>query len=103
MKACSKWPSHSKVMRLHVVLALFGADFFPDHFVQLALWFHEFFVLREHDGPGYGFEDYGVPDVAAGHSSVPAHIHQLLESKVSPTGVIVATYKRDGEIKRGSF
>jgi dihydrofolate reductase len=28
---------------------------------------------------------------------------KLLESKISPNGVIVATYARAGEVKRGSF
>lgn len=37
-----------------------------------------------------------------GDGTIPASF-KLLESKVSPMGVIVATYKRDGEIKRGSF
>jgi dihydrofolate reductase len=34
--------------------------------------------------------------------SIPARF-SLLESKVSPNGVIIANYKRDGEIKTGSF
>jgi len=34
--------------------------------------------------------------------SIPAKF-SLLESKVSPNGVIIANYKRDGEIKTGSF
>jgi dihydrofolate reductase len=28
---------------------------------------------------------------------------KLVESKTSPSGVIVASYKRDGEVKLGSF
>jgi dihydrofolate reductase len=37
-----------------------------------------------------------------GEGTIPASF-KLLESKVSTTGVIVATYVRDGEIKTGSF
>jgi len=37
-----------------------------------------------------------------GEGTVPAG-YRLLESKVSPTGVVVATYVRDGETKTGSF
>jgi dihydrofolate reductase len=37
-----------------------------------------------------------------GDGTMPASF-KLLESKVSTTGVIVATYVRDGEIKMGSF
>jgi dihydrofolate reductase len=37
-----------------------------------------------------------------GDGTVPASF-KLLESKTSSTGVIVATYRRDGEIKTGSF
>ncbi len=34
--------------------------------------------------------------------SIPARFN-LFESKVSPAGVIIANYKRDGEVKTGSF
>jgi len=37
-----------------------------------------------------------------GEGTIPAG-YRLLESKVSPTGVVVTTYVRDGEIKTGSF
>jgi dihydrofolate reductase len=37
-----------------------------------------------------------------GDGTIPASF-KLLESKISTTGVIVATYVRDGEIKTGSF
>src|SRR5437879_9071423 len=37
-----------------------------------------------------------------GPDTIPASF-KLLESKTSTTGVIVATYRRDGEIKTGSF
>jgi dihydrofolate reductase len=37
-----------------------------------------------------------------GAETIPASF-KLLESKTSTTGVIVATYRRDGEIKTGSF
>jgi dihydrofolate reductase len=37
-----------------------------------------------------------------GDGTMPASF-KLLESKTSTTGVIVATYRRDGEIKTGSF
>jgi len=37
-----------------------------------------------------------------GDGTMPAGF-KLLESKSSTTGVIVATYVRDGEIKTGSF
>jgi dihydrofolate reductase len=37
-----------------------------------------------------------------GDGAIPASF-KLTESKSSPTGVIVATYARDGEIKKGSF
>src|SRR2546425_12374724 len=37
-----------------------------------------------------------------GADTIPASF-KLLESKTSTTGVIVATYRRDGEIKTGSF
>jgi dihydrofolate reductase len=37
-----------------------------------------------------------------GEGTIPASF-KLLESKVSTTGVVVATYVRDGEIKTGSF
>ncbi|HEV2118820.1 MAG TPA: dihydrofolate reductase family protein [Candidatus Bathyarchaeia archaeon] len=37
-----------------------------------------------------------------GNSAIPASF-KLLESKTSTTGIIVATYRRDGEIKTGSF
>ncbi|OLE91814.1 MAG: riboflavin biosynthesis protein RibD [Crenarchaeota archaeon 13_1_20CM_2_51_8] len=37
-----------------------------------------------------------------GDGTVPASF-KLLESKTSTTGVVVATYRRDGEIKIGSF
>jgi dihydrofolate reductase len=37
-----------------------------------------------------------------GNDTIPASF-KLLESKASTTGVIVATYRRDGEIKTGSF
>jgi dihydrofolate reductase len=37
-----------------------------------------------------------------GNGTIPASF-RLLESKVSTTGIIVATYTRDGEIKTGSF
>ena len=37
-----------------------------------------------------------------GDGTMPASF-KLLESKTSSTGVIVATYRRDGEIKTGSF
>ncbi len=37
-----------------------------------------------------------------GDDTIPASF-KLLENKTSPTGVIVATYGRDGEIKTGSF
>jgi len=37
-----------------------------------------------------------------GTDTIPASF-KLLESKTSTTGVIVATYRRDGEIKTGSF
>jgi dihydrofolate reductase len=37
-----------------------------------------------------------------GDGTIPASF-RLLESNISTTGVIVATYVRDGEIKTGSF
>ncbi len=37
-----------------------------------------------------------------GDKTMPAAF-KLLESKTSPAGVIIATYRRDGEIKTGSF
>jgi dihydrofolate reductase len=37
-----------------------------------------------------------------GEGTIPAAF-KLIESKISPSGVIIATYKRDGEIKLGSF
>jgi len=37
-----------------------------------------------------------------GDGTIPASF-KLLESKISTTGIIVATYIRDGEIKTGSF
>ena len=37
-----------------------------------------------------------------GEGTIPASF-KLLESKSSPTGIIAATYVRDGEIKTGSF
>ncbi len=37
-----------------------------------------------------------------GDSTIPASF-KLLESKTSPSGVIVANYRRDGDIKTGSF
>jgi len=37
-----------------------------------------------------------------GEGTIPAAF-KLMESKASPTGVIVASYKRDGEVKLGSF
>lgn len=37
-----------------------------------------------------------------GGGTIPAGF-SLIESKVSPTGVIIASYKRDGEVKTGSF
>ena len=37
-----------------------------------------------------------------GDGTMPASF-KLLESKTSTTGVVVATYRRDGEIKTGSF
>jgi dihydrofolate reductase len=37
-----------------------------------------------------------------GDGTIPASF-KLLESKISTTGIIVATYVRDGEIKTGSF
>jgi dihydrofolate reductase len=37
-----------------------------------------------------------------GDGTIPASF-QLLESKISTRGIIVATYVRDGEIKTGSF
>ncbi len=37
-----------------------------------------------------------------GEGSIPAGF-KLLESKTSPSGVIVASYKRDGEVKTGTF
>ena len=37
-----------------------------------------------------------------GDDTIPASF-KLLESKTSTTGVIIATYRRDGEIKTGSF
>jgi dihydrofolate reductase len=37
-----------------------------------------------------------------GDGTIPASF-RLLENKASPTGVIVATYARDGQIKTGSF
>jgi dihydrofolate reductase len=37
-----------------------------------------------------------------GNDTIPASF-KLLQSKTSTTGVIVATYRRDGEIKTGSF
>ena len=37
-----------------------------------------------------------------GNGTMPSSF-KLLESKTSPAGVIVATYRRDGEIKTGSF
>jgi dihydrofolate reductase len=37
-----------------------------------------------------------------GNDTIPASF-KLLESKTSTTGVIVATYRREGEIKTGSF
>jgi dihydrofolate reductase len=44
---------------------------------------------------GHGKRLFGV-------DTIPASF-KLLESKVSPTGVIIATYRRDGDIKTGSF
>ncbi len=37
-----------------------------------------------------------------GEGTIPAAF-KLLESSVTPSGVIIASYKRDGEIKLGSF
>jgi len=37
-----------------------------------------------------------------GDGTIPAAF-KLTESKISPSGVIVASYKRDGEVKVGSF
>ena len=37
-----------------------------------------------------------------GDGTMPASF-KLIESKISTTGVIAATYVRDGEIKTGSF
>ena len=36
------------------------------------------------------------------HGTIPAKFI-LLEYKVSPNGVLIANYKRDGEVKKGSF
>ena len=37
-----------------------------------------------------------------GDGTIPAAF-QLTESKIAPSGVIIASYKRDGEVKLGSF
>jgi dihydrofolate reductase len=37
-----------------------------------------------------------------GEGTIPAAF-KLTESKISPNGVIIASYKRDGEVKLGSF
>ncbi|HJQ08168.1 MAG TPA: dihydrofolate reductase family protein [Candidatus Saccharimonadales bacterium] len=37
-----------------------------------------------------------------GEGTIPAAF-KLIESKVSPSGVIIASYKRDGDVKLGSF
>ena len=37
-----------------------------------------------------------------GEGTIPAAF-KLIESKTSPSGVIIASYKRDGEVKLGSF
>ncbi|HYE22009.1 MAG TPA: dihydrofolate reductase family protein [Verrucomicrobiae bacterium] len=37
-----------------------------------------------------------------GEGTIPAAF-KLIESKISPSGVIIASYKRDGELKLGSF
>jgi dihydrofolate reductase len=44
----------------------------------------------------------GVGKRLFGDGTIPASF-RLVESKVSTTGVIVATYVRDGEIRTGSF
>jgi dihydrofolate reductase len=44
---------------------------------------------------GHGKRLFGV-------DTIPAAF-KLVESKTSPTGVIIATYRRDGDIKTGSF
>ena len=37
-----------------------------------------------------------------GEGTIPAAF-KLMESKIAPSGVIIASYKRDGEVKLGSF
>ena len=37
-----------------------------------------------------------------GEGTIPAAF-KLTDSKVSPSGVIIASYRRDGEVKLGSF
>jgi hypothetical protein len=43
------------------------------------LQFQQLFLLGEEDGHSHGFKDYGVAGVSAGHSVVPANVHQLVE------------------------